>query len=126
MWVVVRWRSCHGAGAGFLDPLGRLNGDVKRRSDVVGIFPNDRAVVRLVDALMLEQNDEWAIGRRYMGLESFAPVSDTPIAGCGSLISLGSKRGSAILHGHCLNAFDKRGQESAQHGRAGMPPTARS
>ena len=61
------------------NPLERLNGEVKRRSDVVGIFPNDRAVVRLVGALMLEQNDEWAVGRRYMSLESLAPVSDTPI-----------------------------------------------
>src|SRR6202012_351159 len=61
------------------NPLERLNGEVKRRSDVVGIFPNDRAVARLVGALMLEQNDEWAVGRRDMSLESLAPVIDTPI-----------------------------------------------
>lgn len=61
------------------NPLERLNGEVKRRSNVVGIFPNDKAVVRLVGALMLEQNDEWAVSRRYMTLESLAPVSDNPL-----------------------------------------------
>jgi putative transposase len=61
------------------NPLERLNGEIKRRSNVVGIFPNDRAVIRLVGALMLEQNDEWAVGHRYMSLESLAPVSEDPL-----------------------------------------------
>ena len=61
------------------NPLERLNGEIKRRADVVGIFPNDAAVVRLIGALLLEQNDEWATQRaRYMTLETIAPLSDTP------------------------------------------------
>ena len=58
--------------------LERLNGEIKRRSDVVGIFPNEAAIRRLVGALLLEQNDEYAIQKRYMSLESLATLSDNP------------------------------------------------
>lgn len=62
------------------NPIERLNGEIKRRTEVVGIFPNDDAIVRLVGALLMEQNDEWAVQRsRYMTLETIATMSDDPL-----------------------------------------------
>ena len=70
--------AAHRAKLHSTNPIERLNGEIKHRTDVAGIFPNEAAAVRLVGAILLEQSDEWATQRsRYMTLETVAAVSDT-------------------------------------------------
>jgi Transposase, Mutator family len=60
------------------NPLERVNREIGRRSDVVGIYPNDASLIRLASMLLVEQNDEWLVGRRYLSQESIALIYADP------------------------------------------------
>lgn len=63
------WQQIHST-----NPLERLNKEIRRRTDVIGIFPNAASATRLIAMLLVEQNDAWAVGRRYLSLESLATI----------------------------------------------------
>jgi transposase-like protein len=69
-----RFPSAHWPKLKSTNPLERVNREIGRRSDVVGIFPNDASAIRLAGALLIEQNDEWLVSRRYLFEESLALV----------------------------------------------------
>jgi len=74
--------TAHHAEIHSVSPLERLDGEIERRADVVGIFPDEAAIVRLVGALLLEQNDAWAVRRaRYIPLATIAAIADDPTLG---------------------------------------------
>ena len=69
------------------NPLERLNAEIKRRTDVVGSFPNEAAITRLAGALLLEQNDEWQLQRRCLPLEGLQALADNQPARLSAVVS---------------------------------------
>ena len=80
------------------NPLERLNKEVKRRADVVGIFPNEASITRLIGAVLLEQNDEWLLQCRYMQIEGMAELDWVFMALGGRPISGFSKVKARLDH----------------------------
>jgi transposase-like protein len=91
--------AAHWAKIHSTNPIERLNKEVKRRADVVGIFPNEDSITRLVGAILLEQNDEWQLQHRYMTLETITGMADDlSISLPAALTNTQSPRGEATAH----------------------------
>lgn len=77
VWAFMTFPKAHWPQIYSTNPLEWLNAEIKCRTKVVGIFPNDESITRLVGAMMLEQDDEWSLNRRYMQLEGLQSLCDT-------------------------------------------------
>ena len=82
------------------NPIERLNKEVKRRADVVGIFPNEASIMRLIGAVLFEQNDEWQTSSRYMMVEAFAQIDKEEID---PILSITTKARLIMTSGHPEN-----------------------
>ena len=81
------------------NPIERLEGEIKRRTEMPGIFPNENAIVRLISAILLEQNDEWTVPcARYMTMEAVTPLSDERQPHGSRQLTCPALAGNAVIH----------------------------